>query len=94
MRRIEIPLSAVEKHEDLLGKVILQFLDRLAKGQRVSWTVRENNETGKRSRKRRNAREKILSLVGSVKCVEYWKWILTQCGDFDLCRKLGDAESR
>ena len=81
MRRIDIPMVALNRHEATLGRGIMQFLKRLAEGKPISWVVRGGCGGKKKANNVKNKQKRIMGLVNSKNCVKYFKWVYEK---FDL----------
>ena len=79
MRRIDVPKEAVDRHEKTLGAAILSFLDRLAKGERVSWAIKSSGN--KTKEQLCLEREKTIQEAVGARCRPYWIWLQKEFRD-------------
>ena len=74
MRKIVIPREALKRHQETLGKALLDYLRRLAEGKPVTWEVK-----GKGVKQR----DKTISKAGT--CVDFWKWVYERFQNEKVC---------
>lgn len=74
MRKIVIPQDALDRHQEKLGRELLKYLDRLAKGGGL--VLGKEAEPGSSEDKNKNENPKEYKAEGGEQ--EYWKWVHDQ----------------
>ena len=84
MRRIEIPQSAIVRHEATLGRCLLEFLRHLADGNPITWIVRKKHNGNNGTQEAIDSCQKIHKSVCSKNCTTYWKWVYGQFAEHHI----------